>query len=176
MTAIPGPQPDIAFTLLTQLLGHIMDRLTDAGMRPKRSFVYGGGAAPADDCCDGLAWGRVALVQPTDGSGAPVTDIRNASIPAMGHSITLEVGVLRCAPTLDGGGNPPDASDDTAAALQVAADRQQMRMAVLCDFPSDIIAIGADGQAVGPWVPVDAGDCIGGYLTTTVGTSSTMTL
>lgn len=172
-----SPQPDVAFTLAQQLLGRIMDRLRDAGDPPKRAYVSDGSTVPADECCDGIAWVRVARIIATHGDGTPVSEIPNSSVPTMGASITLEAGILRCVTTpVDGQGRAPSPEEFTADALQAAADRTQLRMAVLCDFPADIIAIDADGQAVGAWVPISVGGCGGGFLTLDVGASATRTL
>lgn len=166
-----SPQPDTAFTLANQLLGHMMDRLKDAANPPAKSFVCDSTAVPADDCCNGIAWVRVVNIVPTNGDGEPYRTMANAPTPVPGHSIFLEFGVMRCTPILDEQGNAPDPAEYTAAALQAAADRQQMRLALLCDLPADIIAINADGQIPGNWTPLDAGGCGGGYMTTEIGTS-----
>lgn len=157
--------------LASALLGRFVTRLTALGMKPGRSFVFDGVAIPADDCCDGLAWVRVVQVQPTDGSNAPYSELRNLPATATGATIEFELGILRCAPILDEEGQAPDPDDYTASALQSAADRQQMRMAIICDFPEDITEATCDGQIPGLWAPVDAGGCAGGFMTTTVGTT-----
>lgn len=169
--ATAAPQPDVAFLLAQALLGRFVQRLTDAGVAPAKAFISDGASVPADECCDGLAWVRVGQIQPTDGSSNPYSEMRNTPIPTPGHSIVLEVGVLRCAPVLDEQGNAPSADEYTEAALAAAFDRQSLRMAVLCDFVDDINAVNADGQIPGPWTPLDAGGCAGGYMTTSVGTS-----
>lgn len=169
--AVADPEADTAFTLASALLGRFVDRLTALGTKPARAFVFDGVAIPADDCCDGLAWVRVVGFQPTDGSNAPYSEMRNLPATATGATITLELGILRCAPILDEEGQAPDPDDYTASALQSGQDRQQMRMAIICDFPEDITEANGDGQIPGLWAPVDAGGCAGGYMTTTVGTT-----
>lgn len=164
-----GPQPDLAFTLAEQLLGHIKDRLT--GDIPKRIYVYAGSAVPADDCCAGMLWIRVGQVEPTAADGNTYRLMLNAGTPVPGHNVLLEVGVLRCGPIIDEQGYAPTGADFTAAAMQAAADRQAMRLAVLCDFPADLIAANADGQIPSTWIPIEAADCVGGYMTVIVGTS-----
>lgn len=174
MTGVGSPQPDLAFQLAELLLARITDRLTDAGDRPGRIMISDGIIPPIDDCCEGLLWARVTQITATDGAGTPVALIYNGSIPTMAASIGLEAGILRCSPVLGADGEAPDPDAVTASALQAAADRTQLRMAVLCDFPKDIVALDCDGQAVGAWIPVDGGGCNGGFITTAVGASSTM--
>lgn len=146
-------------------------RLEAAGDAPARMFISDGVGVVGDDCCDGLAWVRVATIQPTDASGATLSGIRNASIPVFGHSIILEAGTLRCSPTMDSLGRNVTPDDHTRAAQLAASDRQALRMALLCDFPADVIAANADGNTPSAWLPLNAGGCGGGYMTTTIGTS-----
>lgn len=166
-----SPQPDTAFLLAQQLLGRIVARLVDAGDPPGIALISDGDAAPSYDCCLGLAWVRVAEIAATDGSGTPIREIKNVPTPTFGHLITLEAGILRCAPVVDEQGNAPPPAAWTASALQSASDRQQLRMAILCDFPEDVAGVQADGQLPAPWIPIDAGGCAGGYMTVGVGTS-----
>lgn len=166
--------PDLAFALAQTLLDRIVTRMTAVGREPGRAFVYDGPAVPADDCCEGLVWIRIGTVTPTDGSAEPYREMRNAPAGPVGATILFEFGVLRCASILDSDGEAPSPDEYTADALAASADRQAMRLAVLCDFPSDIMAANCDGQIPGPWIPVDAGGCSGGYMTTTVGTSIVM--
>lgn len=165
------PSPDLAFTLASALLGHITARLEAAGCAPGRAFVSDGVGVPADDCCSGVAWVRVAQIVATDGHGNAYREMLNAPVGPYGHSIILEAGVLRCTPVLDDQGQPPDPDEYTAAAQLISADRQALRMAVECDLPADIIAANADGQIPGAWTPLDAGGCGGGFLITEIGTS-----
>lgn len=163
-----APQPDLAHTLATALLDHITTRLTDLADPPGRAFVCGEDTIPADDCCDGLVWVRVAAITPTDGSATPTNELMPAGTPVAGHSILLEAGTLRCAPTIDEQGRPPTPDEYTTSALHSAQDRQAVRLAVLCDLPADIIRLQADGQVVGVWTPIYTGDCAGGFLTTQI--------
>lgn len=157
--------------LAQQLLGRIVQRLVDAGDPPGIALISDGANAPAYDCCLGLVWVRVAQIEPTDASGNPIREIRNVPTPTMGHNITLEAGILRCAPVVEQLGDAPPPSAWTASALQSASDRQQLRMAILCDFPEDVNGAQADGQLPGVWVPIDEGGCAGGFMTVIVGTS-----
>lgn len=152
----------------------MMLRLNATGLPPARSFVSDGGSVPSDECCNGVAWVRVAQITPTDADGNTFRFMWNAPTPVPGHSILLEAGVLRCTPTLDELGNPPSPEEYTAAAQLVSSDRLALRLALLGDFPTNIIEEQADGQIPGVWTPVDAGGCGGGYITTEIGTSMVM--
>lgn len=170
------PQPDLGFTLADALLGRIRTRLIAAGNPPSKVFVYDGASMPADDCCVGLLYVRLAQIDVTDGEGMPLPQIRNNVIGPRGYAFTFEAGILRCAPVVNEQGIAPTAADYTASALLQASDRNQMRYALVCDFPEDIDGAECDGQSIGPWVAVDAGACAGGYITTRVGYSSTTIL
>lgn len=165
------PTPDTAFTLAEALLGRIMDRLTDLGCPPLLAFVFSGVAVPAADCCQGMAWVRVGTIQPTDGSYDAYTKMANLPATAQGATIALEAGLLRCAKGIDGDGEAPRPSEYQEEALRAAVDRDAVRRAILCDFPADILAANADGHVPGPWVAIDVGECTGGAMTTTVGTT-----
>lgn len=167
-----SPQPDVAHTLAAALLAHILDRLTDLDASPGRAFVCGEDTIPADDCCDGLVWTRVASIAPTDGGVNTFAQLLPAGTPVPGHSIRLEAGALRCAPVMQDNGQPPDPSEYTAYALQAAQDRQAIRLAVECDLPADIFAAQADGQVPDVWTPI-GGACTGGFITTQIVTTIT---
>lgn len=170
------PTPDLAFTLAEALLGRIVARMAGQGREPRKAFVYDGPAVPADDCCEGLVWVRIGTITPTDGSADPYREMRNLPAGPSGATILYELGVLRCsvAPPVDEDGYAPTADDFTADARNAASDRQSLRLAVMCDFPQDLMAAMCDGQIPGPWIPVDAGGCSGGWMTVTVGTSIVM--
>lgn len=171
MACVVDPQPDVAHTLAVALLGHIMDRLEAQANPPKRAFIVNGVGIPADDCCEGLLWVRVAEIVASDGNGNAWREMWNAPAGPPGHIITIETGVLRCSSVLNEDGTAPSPDDYTATALQASSDRQAVRLALLCDFPPDIIAAQCDGQILSAWTPMDEADCNGGYMTTIVGTS-----
>lgn len=173
---VSSPQPDLAFSLAEALLGRVVTRMTALGRPPGRAFVYDGPAVPADDCCEGMVWVRVGTIQPTDGSADPYREMRNLPAGPSGATILFELGVLRCtvAPPVGEDGEPPTPDDFTEDARRAGNDRQSLRLAVMCDFPTDLIAAMCDGQIPGAWIPVDAGGCSGGWMTTTVGTSIVM--
>lgn len=167
----PTPAGDAAFQLATALLGHMLARMEAAGCGPGKSFVADGQTVPGEDCCEGVAWTRVAQVMPTDGSGNQYADMRNAPQGPSGHQLLLEAGMLRCTPILDDLGNAPPAAEYTAAALLNSLDRDALRKAILFDLPANIVAVGADGFIPSEWTPIEAGGCGGGFMTVRIGTT-----
>lgn len=159
--------------LTVRLAGCLCEELADAG-GPPLCFcgVVPGEAAAYDYCspCDsggcGMAWVRLAGVVPLNtvstGSFAGVVPGGGRCAPAL--AAVYEVGVLRCAPTLDGGELPDVATQLTAAHLQ-ASDMAAAGRAAACCFKSDGRFID-----VGGWAPLGpAGGCLGGAWTVTVG-------
>ncbi len=125
--------------------------------------VFGDHPAPADNCdcdCDegtGTAWIRWVGSKPAHGG-------RAAAMPdcATGWDATIELGVHRCAPTLDEAGDPPsdDEHDQHAAALD--CDAEALRAAVVsCDYLArhSITWRFAEQQPLGP-----SGGCSGVVL------------
>lgn len=167
----PTPAGDVGFQLASTLLGYMLTRMVAAGCEPGKSFVADGASVPAEDCCQGVAWTRVAQAMPTDGSGNQYGDMRNAPQGPSGHQLTLEAGMLRCTPILDDLGNAPPAAEYTAAALLNSLDRDALRKAILWDLPASIGAVGADGFIPSEWQPIDAGGCGGGFMTVRIGTT-----
>ncbi|WP_375483335.1 hypothetical protein [uncultured Jatrophihabitans sp.] len=163
------PQPDLAFQLADRLLGHILDRLAAADATPGRAFVCAERTIPADDCCDGLVWTRVASIVPTNGDVAQDRSIRPAGDLPVGHAIRLEAGHLRCAPSpVDEGGAPPDPAEYTASAITSSVDRAAVRYAIECDLPADLLELQCDAQVVDQWAPLNAAGCAGGFITTSI--------
>lgn len=124
--------------------------------------VLPGGQLVLDWCgCDGdacgMAWVRITGIVPNLGS-ATATTVCLTTLRA-----TIEVGIARCAPTLDDQGNPPGVAEQLAAAEQQAADMAAMLRAILC-------CDGIDQHAVGlaAYSPFQTGDCLGGTWTFTV--------
>jgi hypothetical protein len=111
-----------------------------------------------DECCDGLAWVRIAGV-------ARRTDF-DAIQPCVGtgRRLTLEMGVVRCAPTSDSATVPTE-EQWTNAALQLDSDHDAMEAALCCLADTGdwdpLPELGADGYRP---TGVD-GNCIGGLMT-----------
>jgi hypothetical protein len=113
-----------------------------------------------DECCEGLGWVRVQSV-----SGVRQLDDRlNVTCFEADRTLTLEMGVVRCAPSADASSVP---SEDqwTAAALQLDADMGSMEAAVCCAF-GDLEGSAAEEISVGEYQPLGVdGNCIGGTMT-----------
>lgn len=123
-----------------------------------------------DDCsCDGrrggMAWVRIANVYPTATFPSPYTGQPGPCGGAYdGWAVTLELGILRCAPTIDERGRLPRCDQNWSAARRAAADAHLMRRAVMCCSWA-----GDRRYIVGSWEPLGPeGGCHGGVMTVTV--------
>lgn len=121
-----------------------------------------------DECCSGLAWVRVASVEPvTDFAQAESADFNACNVD---QRITFELGVARCNPFGDASAGPSCATW-TALALRMDQDRVAMGSAVCCLAASSALL---EDQGVyrvrkGLWEPFpSSGLCAGGTLTVTV--------
>lgn len=112
-----------------------------------------------DECCRGLAWVRIAGVSGVRQLG----DLDNVACFEQERTLTLEMGVVRCAPSADVSGVPTE-DQWTNAALQLDSDFGAMQSAVCCAF-SDLEGSPAEEVAVGDYTPTGAdGNCIGGTM------------
>lgn len=114
----------------------------------------------ADECCNGLAWVRVATVEPRYD--------RNESVAACFPStevITLEIGAVFCMPW----GSvqaPPTCDQWTQVAVRADSDRGAMKAAVCCARGIIAPEYTMLAQQYLPYGP--DGNCIGGTMTITV--------
>lgn len=117
-----------------------------------------------DECCRGLAWVRIARV-----SGVRTLGEReNITCFEQERTLTLEMGVARCAPTSDISGVPTEDQWE-AVALQLDADHGAMEAAVCCAFGDLDDSLVAEEVAVGDYEPFGVdGNCIGGTMTVTL--------
>lgn len=144
---------DVVATRLAQTVGGAV----------ARGEVISGDTVPADDCCAGLAWVRVANMYPTDGGFGQLAELRTEP-PAW--AIVIEAGVLRCAPQMAANGRPPSADAIAAAADRDREDRNALILAIVCDLPERLPGL---AQLLGPWTPTGPdGDCQGGFIQTTI--------
>lgn len=117
-----------------------------------------------NECCSGLAWVRVAQIEPV----VPFAGNENPC-PATGFVITLELGVARCSPygTVGAG---PTCTEWTNLAILMDNDASAMREAVCCYATA--VAEGDDlvlEVRPGVWLPLDiSGGCAGGTMQVTV--------
>lgn len=168
MSALADPVWPLLVTL-TATLDEVLNEY-DAGTC--RTFVAPGSAPPWDVCCrcdkdhEGQAWVAVQRYFPT------VTFPGEAAAPLRckpdQYGVTLNIGVLRCASTIDDAGNVPSVDLLMDEALKVSRDRTLVQYALLCRFAED-----ADlypGQiALGAWTPLGPqGGCVGGLTTVTI--------
>ena len=115
-----------------------------------------------DDCCDGMLFVRLAQVYPTAGPNAAFpgqdTQHRNCGINML--SATLEVGVMRCAESMDNSGNPPSAVTITAETAGVTYDASVLLEAIMCCLPG---LAGVQASMINVWNPRPTlGGCVGG--------------
>lgn len=118
-----------------------------------------------DECCSGLAWVRIARIE-------PVVSPEDAQTPEFNpcnsgeRRVTFELGVARCNPfgTPEAG---PDCGAWTALALRMDQDAAVMRRAVCCFRDSDDFDEYGNVFRIRPgaWAPFDSsGGCAGGSM------------
>lgn len=108
----------------------------------------------------GMAWARLDRIYPSTKFPAPDSTAATCATPL---AAVLEVGVLRCWPTIQEGGKAPTVDAMANATMRATADAVSLFKAVRCctevtDHP----------YLLGVYLPQDAGDCGGGRLTVTV--------
>lgn len=117
-----------------------------------RAVVAPGGEVAWDDCCDGQAWVRVISVAPT----------YQARCGIVKWTISLGIGVLRCAAVLDDDGVAPSPRQITADGHEMIADMDAIAHLIQCadDLPLD--------PTLGNWTPLGPnGGCHGGEWSAT---------
>ncbi len=113
-----------------------------------------------DECCEGLGWVRIASVSGVRQLG----ESDNVFCFQRERTLTLELGVARCAPSAPTSGVPTE-DQWTNAALQLDADMGAMEAAVCCAF-NDLDGSAAEEVSVGDYRPFGVdGNCIGGRMT-----------
>lgn len=153
--AVPPQPPIIAF--VSELVYCVCELLTTDGQGPTCwCGVINGDAAPMDNC-DGCANGacgmgfvRMGPAFPYSTFPVPVLDA-NCVKPL---AYTLEVGVVRCYPTMEEDGTMPSPEAIADAAYGLAMDQMALHRAIRC----------CQGEAtIGQWNTVGpAGNCIMG--------------
>lgn len=112
----------------------------------------------SDECCDGLAWVRVASMTPRADTDAVVLADGTFCGPDF-WTLTVEVGVLRCW-TFGDGAEGPTSADYLADTRRQLADMASMRRALKC--------CAEDWQAVEYSPEGPEGTCLGGTWTATL--------
>jgi hypothetical protein len=116
----------------------------------------------SDECCEGSAWVRVASFFPSSGK-FPEQDQDPLNSGTRAWAVTLELGVVRCAPTPDENSIPSTAQWN-AVADAVDDDAASMRRAICCFIEASPTA--RRGYVLPlDWQPLDVeGGCVGGTL------------
>lgn len=109
-----------------QLRDALYVAMSDCGSKPCKIFLSPTPATPIDVCCsdddcDGQAWVSVIGVRPTYNSA----DIH------VQDEVRFELGIARCAHTLDDHGEAPSAEDLNSDTEKLARDFGAMRRAML---------------------------------------------
>lgn len=156
---------DTAVAVMDALRGCLCDELARLDAPVCSCALVPGAQAFADACsCGnsgcGMAWVRLDRIYPS--RNFPLQD-QTASPCNSPLAAVIEVGVLRCVPTLKAGGQPPTAVELTQAAIDQGRDAGAMLAALNC-----CDAIGDRPHTLGLYVPRDAADCGGGAWTVTV--------
>lgn len=113
-----------------------------------------------DECCRGLGWVRIASITGV----RQLDDLNNIACFQAERTLTLELGVARCAPTAPVSGVPTE-DQWTVAATQLDSDQGSMEAAICCAF-GDLEGSAAEEVAVGEYRPFGVdGNCIGGTMT-----------
>ena len=160
-----------AMTLAQELLACLQTELTASPypILPQHVMLRAGAEVTPllgttdDECCRGLGWVRIASVSGVRELGT----LDNVSCFSQERTLTLELGVARCAPSSDTAGVPTE-DQWLVAALTLDEDQGDMEAAICCAF-GDIEGSFAEEVAVGEYRPFGVdGNCIGGTMTVTV--------
>jgi hypothetical protein len=130
------------------------------------------GAEVAWDSCDpGQAWVRVASIYPLAARFPQAADGVDPQPcgGTNGWGVVLELGAVRCMPTVSDAGELPSCEDVTAVTRLVLADAHAMRRAALCCRWRETCTNREVDLLVGAWTPIGPqGVCVGGTLSVTV--------
>ncbi|QYN17610.1 hypothetical protein [Amycolatopsis sp. DSM 110486] len=172
MTQVADPIAWPIVNGLAECLCEILDKEAPV----KCCCVQYGSEVSLDDCSregdrEGMAWARLVSVYPTRVfPQADATRIGNCG-GENGWAVMVELGVVRCAPSIDERGNLPKCWDITNAAEKAANDAHAMRRAIMCcGWGQNNDPLGDDPEyVIGAWHPLGGeGGCQGGTMTVTV--------
>lgn len=119
-----------------------------------------------DECCSGLGWVRPAGFYPSS-AGFPTQDTQAQKQGTRAWAVTLEMGIVRCAPTPGPEAIPSNAEwDDVTQAVMDAG--AAMRRAICCWI--DLDPVNRKQRILpGQWQPVAVqGGCVGGVIQVTI--------
>jgi len=154
-TAIPGP----VATMLIELADCVCEELATTGAGPTCwCGLWHGQAVTWDYCSEcsggvcGMGWTRLVEIFPYNVFPTATIDLKCVAPLAA----QVEVGCVRCMPTMETDGSLPGPEVIGDAALAAAADAFALYRAVQCCAPGRTLAV-AGYTPVGP-----LGGCIGG--------------
>lgn len=159
---MPSPNPRETFNRLTTVLGEVVDALDAFGQPVAGSTIEPASPAGLDYCCPQVADGDgghayIRIVRAHVTNPFPQQSVTPGKCPQVG--VLAEVGVLRCAPTMDSAGAPPAAELITALAAEVVADMSIM-YTVLVEHRPDYAL---HPVAIDTYTPIEVeGGCAGG--------------
>lgn len=145
-------------SVIFNYLDEVRQAVTEALPPVGRSFVAPGALVAWDDCCDGQVWTRLVNAVPAPATASPLR--------ASGHlcavpwwTLTVVVGVVRCAHTVDDEGNAPTPAELSSDAEEGLADMWTILRVISCQVKH---------ERMGTWTPVGPqGGCVGGEWTFT---------
>lgn len=147
------------------LLGSLGTRLgeTLAGAPARLCLVPGGAAVAWDDCCAGQAWVRVVRI--FSSTNFPNVDTSPMRCTGLVLAAEYEVGVIRCAATVNDRGEPPSIEELCRDVEHALDDARAVREAIMFDFAGEY----PSGVVLGQWLPTEIeGGCVGGTMTVSV--------
>lgn len=115
-----------------------------------------------DECCEGVAWVRVASIYPSE--NFPEQDSSYSRCGPVQWAAILEMGVARCAPTPDAADIPSE-DEWNAVSRAIMDDAAAMRRALCCFVDADPDRMYLAGQ----WASLAVeGGCAGGTQQVTI--------
>lgn len=171
-----APYTDIGTAICSQLLDSYAQAITNAGLeQPKYASEFAGVGVAIADACEGLAWTRVGTMFPTDGSGAPFTQVR-ADWSIVAWAYPIECGILWCHQNITEDGGYIEPGEEAGYAARDDNYRMAWADAIANLFPEALKSGANDplrdalmGQTIRGWMPVGPdGGYSGGIMATTV--------
>lgn len=165
-TISPDPDPcDVLFPWAALMRDCVCASLEASVGGPVCQCMLTAGTSTAyDNCCQGQAWIRVVSVYPS--KSFPTPDGSRFRCDHQMMAAELEIGVVRCAPTMDDDGNPPSVQAIEESFRVVHSDRVRVMRALSCCFRPEQ---GCEVINIGQWTPVaEQGGCVGGMTDVTI--------
>lgn len=152
-----GPQ-------MNNILLAVGDALDECNVGACRAFLSTAPQVPWDNCCEcsdgsGQLWVSVSSITPLNTPTSGPSPIRCATW----FEATLNVGLMRCALTLNDSGNPPAADALSLEALAALRDRVILLQGIRNWAESNNIEL--DDWTIQGWESLAGGGCLGGVHT-----------